>query len=102
MVSADKLKAAGVIASEKPGLLIEDFQGVWEKEWFVKGQKSRKTFKLKSPQYKAPPGSKLSLEIQSDKTGHMMLGMEKEKDRYHHPVSFKSGWTALLIYISLN
>ncbi|MDP4991386.1 MAG: transglycosylase domain-containing protein, partial [Marivita lacus] len=37
MVTPDQLKAAGVKAIEKPGLVIEDFQGEWEKEWFGRG-----------------------------------------------------------------
>ena len=84
MVTADELKAAGVEADEKPSLLIEDFAEGWEKEWFAKGQKSLKTFRLKSPQYQSPTNSKLGLEVRSDKKGRMQLGMEKEKDRYHH------------------
>ena len=99
MVTADQLKAAGVKATEKSGLLIEDFLDDWEKQWFAKGQKSRKTFKLRSPQSQAPSGSRLSIEVQSSKKGHMMLGMEKEKDRYHHAVKLDgdSTWQKIVL-----
>jgi hypothetical protein len=99
MVAADELKKAGVKASEKTDLVIEDFQGEWEKEWFGRGQNSRKTFKLKSPQYHAPPNARLSIEVQSDEKGRIMLGMEKENDRYHHAVLIEgdSTWQKVVL-----
>ena len=99
MVTADELKAAGVEADEKPSLLIEDFAEGWEKEWFAKGQKSLKTFRLKSPQYQSPTNSKLGLEVRSDKKGRMQLGMEKEKDRYHHSIMIEgdSTWQKIVL-----
>jgi len=90
MVTADELKAAGVEANETPSLLIEDFAEGWEKEWFGKGQKSLKTFRLKSPQYQAPSNSKLSIEIQSDKKGRMQLSMEMADSR-SLPVRLQEG-----------
>ena len=99
IVTADELKAAGVKANEIPGLLIEDFAEDWEKEWFEKGQKSLKTFKLKSPQHQAPLNSKLSIEVKSEKKGRMQLSMEKEKDRYHYPIVIKgdSMWQKIVL-----
>jgi len=99
MVSADQLKAAGVKASDKRSLLIEGFRADWEKDWFARGAKSLKTFKLRSPQYQAPPNSRLSIEVRSDKKGRMMLGMEKEKSRYHHAISLNgdSTWQQVVL-----
>ena len=99
IVTADELKKAGVKVSEKSNLVIEDFQGEWEKDWFAKGQKSKKTFKLRSPQYLPPSNCNLGIEVQSGKKGHMMLGMEKEKDRYHHAVKLDgdSTWQQVVL-----
>ena len=99
MVSADQLKAAGVTASEEPRLLIEGFRGDWEKEWFARGANRRKTFKLRSPQYQAPPNSKLGIEVQSDKKGRLTLGMEMEKDSYTSAISLNgdSKWQQVVL-----
>lgn len=99
MVTPDELKAAGVEANETPSPLIEDFAEGWEKEWFAKGQKSLKTFRLKSPQYQSPPNSKLGIEVRSDKKGRMQLGMEKEKDRYHLSIMIEgdSTWQQIVL-----
>ena len=99
MVSADQLKAAGVTASTKPDLLIEDFQGDWEKEWFAKGANRRKTFKLRTPQYQAPPDGRLGIEVQSEKKGRMQLGMEMEKESYSHGISIDgdSQWRQVVL-----
>lgn len=87
MVTPDELKAAGVKATLKPSPVIEEFADGWEKEWFAKGQKSLKTFKLKSPQYQAAPDSKLGIEVQSEKRASLLIGMEREKESYHHIIA---------------
>lgn len=84
MVKPDELKAAGVKATEKPTLVIEEFGEGWEKEWFVKGEKSRKTFQLKSPQYQVPADSRLGIEVQCNKKARLLIGMEREKYFFHH------------------
>jgi len=81
MVTPDELKTAGVKATEKPSLVIEEFTEGWEKEWFEKGQKIRKTFKLKSPQYEASPESKLGIEVQSNKQARLAFLSPHDCDR---------------------
>jgi dienelactone hydrolase len=99
MMTPDELQAAGVKVTVKPSLVIEEFAEGWEKEWFAKGQKSRKTFKLKSPQYEAPPDSKVGIEVRSEKRGRMLIGMEWEKDSYHHAVAIEgdSAWQHVVL-----
>jgi len=99
MVTPEELKAAGVEATEKTSLVIEDFADGWEKEWFAKGQKSLKTFKLKSPQYEAAPASSLGIEVQSDKRARLLLGMEREKHSYHHTIAIDgdSEWQKVVL-----
>ena len=54
---------------------------------------------MRSPPYQAPPDARLGIEIQSDKTGRIMLGMEKEKDRYHWSVKLNgdSKWQRVVL-----
>ena len=79
--------------------MIEDFQEGWEKEWFARGQNGRATFKLRSPQYQAPPDARLGVDIRSDKPGRLMLGMAKEKDRFHHSIKLDgdSKWRQVML-----
>ncbi len=93
MATSKQLKASGVKATEKPSLVIESFQDGWEKEWFPRGQQGRATFKLRSLQYQAPPDARLGIEIRSGKTGRLMLGIEKGKDRYHHSIKLNGDST---------
>lgn len=91
MATPDELKAAGVKATLKPSSVIEDFADGWDKQWFAKGPKSLKTFKLKSTQYQAAPDSKLGIEFQSDKPARLLIGMEREKDSYQHTIAIDEG-----------
>ena len=63
----DELAAAGVRSTLKPSHLIEDFEGDWEKEWFTYRPAgwARTTHKLYDDAWKAPPGSRLALEVKS-------------------------------------
>jgi len=68
MVMPEELKAAGVQATLKPSLTIESFKGDWEKEWFTyrPAEWARKTHKIYDPQWAAPEGAKLSLEVRCE------------------------------------
>ena len=88
MVTPDELKAAGVKATLKPSLVIEDFAEGWEKEWFEKGN-GGKAFKLRSPQFQPRPGSGLSIEIRSSQSGRIHLSLEKEKETYRHTIDIE-------------
>ena len=63
----EQLRSAGVRATLEPSLLIEDFEGDWEKEWFTYRPQewARTTYKLHDPTWQAPPAAQLSLEVQS-------------------------------------
>lgn len=65
LVSADELKAAGVNATRKPSLMIETFEGDWQKEWFTyrPDEWARSTHKVYDPQWAAPEGAKLALDV---------------------------------------
>lgn len=102
MASSEQLKATGVKMTEKPSLLIEDFGSGWEREWFARGQNGIATFKLRSPQYRAPAKARLSLELRSSKPGRLTIGLAKEKDRFHHSIKLdgNSKWRQVALSLS--
>ena len=78
--AADELKAAGVKATVESSLLIESFEGDWEKEWFSYSLHTwpRKTHKLYSDKWKAPSSSaKLAFEVLADSPNKMIVGVDK-------------------------
>ena len=78
MATSEELKAAGVKAATQPSLLIESFEGDWEKEWFNYKPKewTRNTHKLHDERWKAPAGAKLALEVLSESPNTMVVGMD--------------------------
>ncbi len=73
--AASDLRAAGVRATLKPSLLIEDCTGDWEKEWFNyrPGEWSRTTHKLNSELWKAPKGALLTLDVQASEPNKLVI-----------------------------
>lgn len=67
MVTADELRAAGSRATLTPSLLIEDFEGDWEQEWFTfrPDEWARTTHKVYDPIWRAPARAMLALEVQA-------------------------------------
>ncbi len=80
MVTPEQLKAAGVKATLKPSLVIEDFQGDWEKEWYVysndPGRWDRNTHKVYDDRYQAPPFSKLAFEVKADAGNKLVVVLD--------------------------
>lgn len=65
MVTAEELKAADVKATFPASLLIESFDGDWEKEWFTykPADWARSTHKLYDDVWKAPDGARLAIDV---------------------------------------
>lgn len=76
--SPDQLKAAGVKATLQPSLVIESFEGDWEKEWFTYRPEDwgRTTHKLYDPQWAAPPGAKLAFDVLSENPNKLVVGLD--------------------------
>jgi len=55
---------------------------------------------LKSPQYQAVPDSKLGVEVQSDKRARLLLGVEREKESYHHIITIDGGSESQKVVLS--
>jgi len=74
-----QLKAAGVQATVTPSLLIESFEKDWQKEWFtyeLTDNWARKTHKLHDPQWQAPVGAKLALEVRCEEPHKLVIGLD--------------------------
>jgi len=78
MTTAEELKTSGVKATLQPSLLIESFEGDWEKEWFnYKPEEwTRNTHKLYDDQWKAPAGARLALEVRSESPNKFIVGLD--------------------------
>ena len=78
IVSPAELKAAGVRATTKPSLVIEAFDAGWEKEWFTYDMSkwARSTHKLYDPQWPAPEGALLALEVRSTRPNKLVVGLD--------------------------
>jgi len=80
MLSSQQLKDAGVKAVLQHSLIIEGFEGEWEKEWYShkkgRGNWERRTHKAGSDLYKPPAYSKLAFDIRSDHTGTLIAGVD--------------------------
>jgi len=77
VASAQELKTAGVKATLQPSLLIEDFAGDWQKEWFSRNPENwpRNTHKIRDPQWQAPADAKLALEVRAQQPNKLVVGL---------------------------
>ena len=98
IVTPQQLTAAGVKAMLKPSLLIESFGKGWQKEWFtydLSGNWARNTHKVYDPQYRAPAGAKLSLEVRAEQPNKLVIGL----DGYAAEVALRGGseWQTVIL-----
>lgn len=78
MVSPTELTAAGVGVSLNRSLVIENFEGDWEKEWFTyrPHEWARTTHKLYSDVWQAPPAASLAFDVRADKENTMAVVLD--------------------------
>jgi hypothetical protein len=78
-VSIDSLKAAEVKAVLMPTLLIEDFEGEWEKEWFTyrPAEWARSTHKVYDATWKAPEGARLEMEVLVTESNTFVMALDQ-------------------------
>jgi len=81
MVTPEELAGAAIKATVKPSLVIEDFVGDWQKEWFVYSNDpavwKRNTRKVGDARYAPPPFAKLALEVRAEKPNKLVVGLDK-------------------------
>lgn len=90
IITPDQLKAGKVVAEDKPSLLIEDFEGDWQKGWFSYRPKTEWTVttnKLYDPKWAAPQGAKLALAVKSSGPNKLVVRI----DNHAAEVSLKGG-----------
>lgn len=77
MVAHGELQAAGVKATRFPSLLIENFQGEWEKQWFAYKTAgwAFSTHKIYTDEWKAPAGSKLAFDVRAEQPNKLAVGL---------------------------
>lgn len=98
IVTPQQLADAGVKATLKPSLLIEPFDNGWQKEWFtydLSGNWARNTHKVYDPQYRAPAGAKLSIEVRAEQSNKLVIGL----DGYAAEVALRGGseWQTVIL-----
>jgi len=73
-----QLEKEGVQATAKPSLVIETFEGDWEKEWFAYKPEewARRTHKVYNDRWQAPPHAKLAFEVRLAKPNKMVIGID--------------------------
>ncbi len=91
----DELKAAGIKAAIQPSLLIESFEGDWEKEWFnYKPEEwTLRTHKLYDEPWKASAGARLAIEVLSESPNKLVVGMDGHAAEVG--LAGGSGWQAI-------
>ena len=79
VASPQELKSAGVKAALLPSLLIEDFAGDWQKEWFSYKPEDwpLDTHKIGDSQWHAPASAKLALEVRAAQPNKLVVGLGK-------------------------
>jgi cephalosporin-C deacetylase-like acetyl esterase len=97
IASPGQLKESSVQATMKPSLLIENFKGDWEKEWFTyKPQEwGRSTHKIHDDKWKAPQNAKLAFAVQSYEPNKLVVGI----DTYACEIQLAggSGWQQIVL-----
>jgi len=92
-----QLEKAGVKATAKPSLVIETFEGDWQKEWYTykPDDWARRTHKLYDDRWQAPANAKLAIEVRSAKPNKMVIGI----DGYAAEVVIKGGgeWQCVIL-----
>ncbi len=94
MTAPAQLQEAEVKATLKPSNMIEDFSEGWQKEWFsYKPGWGRSTHKVYDPQWKAPEGAKLALQVSCKEKNALVITI----DGYATEVALEGGnsWEAI-------
>ncbi len=89
VASATEVKESGVDPGLAPSLVIESFEGDWEKEWFTYRPEEwgRHTNKLYSEVWKAPEGATLAIEVRAEEANRFALRI----DTFATEIALKGG-----------
>jgi acetyl esterase/lipase len=77
MATPAQLKAAGAQATLKSTTMIESFEGDWQAQWFnYRDGWARSTHKVYDPQWQAPVGAKLALQVSSAQANKLVVKID--------------------------
>ena len=78
VATPNALKTAGIRATLKPSLMIENFKGDWENEWFTykPAEWPRMTHKLYDDTWKAPEKAKLALKVRAAQANRLIVMLD--------------------------
>ncbi len=98
IASPAQLKGAGVLATDRPSLVIETFGDGWQKEWFtydLTDSWARKTHKIYDPKWRAPGAARLALDVRCGQANKLVVGL----DSYASEVQLKGGadWQSVVL-----
>ena len=92
--SPAQLQAAEVQALLQPTTMIESFEGDWQQAWFNYGTGwARSTHKVNDPQWAAPDGAKLALQVSCAQANHLSVIIDGHTAAVH--LSGGSAWQAI-------
>jgi len=83
--TAGELVAADARATRKPSLLIESFEGDWEKEWFTyrPDEWARSTHKIADETYAAPEGAALAIDVLAQQANVLVVAIDNHAAEKH-------------------
>ena len=92
-----ELAAAGTRATRRPSLLIESFEGDWEKEWFTykPNEWARSTHKIADETCAAPEGAALAIDVLTEQSNTLVIVI----DDYAVEVQLRGGdqWQSVVL-----
>lgn len=99
IASPEQIKEAGVTATDKPSLVIENFEMGWQKEWFtydLTDNWARKTHKLYDDKYLPPQFAKLAIDVRLESPNKFVIGL----DVFAAEVLLKGGpeWQSVVLF----
>lgn len=96
MVTPDELATAGTRATCQPSLLIESFEGDWDKEWFSYklDEWSLSTYKISDARFAAPQDSALALDVRTQDANTLVILIDDYAAEVHlkpHAIDVRAG-----------
>jgi len=87
LVKSGELKAAGVLSTLEPSLVIESFEGDWKKNFYQHRTKpwEYRTHRVYSPLWKAPEGASIAIELLANQANKCVIGIDGYATEINHP-----------------
>jgi hypothetical protein len=87
--TTETLNAAGVKATDKRSMLIEDFKKDWRKGWYTYNENGNwfpfRTNKISAPKWQGPDGAKLVFKVRSAEANRLVVQIDDYAAEYQLP-----------------